>query len=105
MSATVSVGADGVTLSGPASAQLTTSNLFMPTPVTIQSQSGSVSGSLAAPNSNQVKGFFAFDFGGTTGTLVYPWIGSIGLNQIVGQITDPSSGITTAFNLNMVPPP
>lgn len=104
ISTTITVGADAVSLTGPANAEITTQNNITNIPTTVQSTSGSVAGSLVAPNSTQAKGIFTFNFG-SGGTLTAPWIGFIGLNKLVGQITDPSSGITTPFTLNMVTPP
>jgi hypothetical protein len=101
----VTVGADGVTLSGAGSAQLMRLIEITSDSQTFQATSVAVSGSLAAPNSNQAKGFFSVTYDQGLGNVVYPWAGSIGHTKIVGQITDPLSGVTTPFTLNMVPPP
>lgn len=105
VSPTVTVAADGVTLTGIASAEVTRLFELNFQTDTFQSTSGSVSGSLVAPNSNQAKGFFSVTYDQGLGNVVYPWAGAVGLNKIIGQITDPLSGVTTPFTLNMVPPP
>jgi hypothetical protein len=104
LSTTVTVGANGVTLTGPANVLVTTTIELTGQTTTQQSISGAINASLAAPNSTAVKGAFTFNFG-SAGTRTAPFVGFIGLNSFVGQITDPSSGVVTNFTLNMVPPP
>jgi hypothetical protein len=102
ISVTVTVGGDGMTLTGPASAAVTTSNVITNTPVTMNSTSGSVGGSLLSPNGTAAKGAFTLAFPSPTGTEIGPWVGFLGSNQFVGQITDPTSGILTSFVLTRV---
>lgn len=96
---TVFVGTDGLTLTGPASASVTTSNVFTNIPVTTNTTAGSIGGSLFTPNGTAASGAFSFTFGSGSqaGTEIAPWAGFLGTNLFVGQIKDPATGVLTPF--------
>ncbi|CAN5184762.1 hypothetical protein BH10PLA2_BH10PLA2_38120 [soil metagenome] len=96
----LTVGADGVSLFGPASATVTTQNNFDNIPMTQTSTSGSLSGHLLAPNSTAVNLSFVLNFpsGAQPGTT----IGFLGSELFAGQTDSATSGETNLFTLQRV---
>jgi hypothetical protein len=97
----VTVGSDGVTLTGPASENVSVLNPDGTTNSSTNSTTGSINGRLQAPNGTAANGTFTFTFNGQQPPSA-PWTGFLGTTEFVGTTTDPSSGVTSSFELTRV---
>jgi hypothetical protein len=92
---TVNVGADGLTLTGAASAHEVTTLADVGQVVSDQtSTAGVINGRLLGVNSTASSGAFTFIFP-TAGTQTTPFIGFVGSTQFVGQFTDSMNDVTS----------
>jgi hypothetical protein len=98
---TVNVGADGLTLTGAATAHSVTTLADVGQVISDEtSTAGVINGRLQGVNSTAATGAFAFIFP-NAGTQITPFAGFVGSTQFVGQFTD-SMGDVTSFVLPRV---
>lgn len=110
LSVIVQVGKDGATSTGPAQEVIQSSVVNPDGSVTslpsVTSTSGSINGSLNPPQSTQGSGSFTFTIptqnGVPGGMGSVQWTGSLGSIKFFGSITDPNTGIVSAFELTRV---
>ncbi len=96
---TVTVGPDGVGLTGPATAHVVTTLADTGTVVSDETSSaGVMNGQLQAPNSTANSGTFVFIFP-TLGTVTTPFNAFLGTSLFTGQFSNQMVGVNAPFTL------
>jgi hypothetical protein len=95
----VSVGPDGVSLTGPATAHVVTTLVNTGTVVSDEtSTAGVMNGQLQGVKSTASSGAFVFIFP-TLGTVTTPFTGFLGSSLFTGQFSNQMAGVNAPFTL------